>query len=540
MRGKLYRIGIPLFSFLFILLVHFYVTDYAVYKVASQWEDVSLKAYIVEHFTNKNIYLGYSYAVAGAFATLCLLNLITASGGIKQSIRGITVSAILGAVICFMSGCCGSPMLAVYLSLFGSAVIGVMKPITAAVTTLSIALSYYYVIRFNSKNLIYSIGDSSGLTPENNPFTKVKRYKSPHKLIRVIKTVLMTIFRLFPNPIPLGLYAFGTPTKNSPVLVTTNYELTMYRVSNVLKEIDCYLLVVDGKGINVWCSAGAGHFNVQSILDGLHYSPIDELVDHRRLILPQLSAVGICSEELKEKSGWSPHFGPVYIRDMKSYLENGLQKDPSMCDAEFGILQRIEMGVGSAFIFAFAMTCVMVFVHVEALWILIPAVYFQTILFGILSPYSPFRSGLLTGILYSLFTAIVLFVCNLLLGIVSLATILTYGIPLIIAAFYVSNEFMGWSPLIKYNMKMLLTGKWNAELRVNREKCTGCGLCVSVCPVRVFQIAEMKSKVINMENCEGCKACFYQCPENAISHSMQKDDDKCACLYCNIQDQVGD
>lgn len=109
-----------------------------------------------------------------------------------------------------------------------------------------------------------------------------------------------------------------------------------------------------------------------------------------------------------------------------------------------------------------------------------------------------------------------------------------------LAAFYVSNEFMGWSPLIKYSMKMILTGKWEAEITVDEEKCTGCGLCVSVCPVRVFQIEDHKSKVINRTNCEGCKACFIQCPKNAIIHSLQSKDEKCACVYCSVQDHVGE
>lgn len=538
MKNKLYRIGIPLLFFIFILIVHFFLTDYAVYKVELQWEEVSLNTYIKNHFVNKNIYLGYSYAIAGAFAIACLLNLITASGGIKKSIKGITISAILWATICFMSGCCGSPMLAVYLSLFGSAVVGVTKPLTAAITTLSIALSYYYVIRFNSKNLMYSVSNKSILTEKNNPFAEVKRYTPPNAMVRVIKTVLMTVFRLFPNPIPLGLYAFGNPNSQSPLLVTTNYELTMYRVSKVLKEIDCYLLVVDGKGINVWCSAGAGHFNVQSIVDAIQLSNVNELLDHRRLILPQLSGVGICSDELKEKTGWLPQFGPVYIRDMKKYLDGNLTKDASMHNAEFSILQRIEMGVGAAFIFIFALICVMVFIDVSALIILVPAVYFQTILFGIVSPYIPIRSGIIIGALYSFITTIVLYGSYSVFGFESWSTKLTYGIPLIIAAFYVSNEFMGWSPLIKYNMRMILTGNWEAEITIDPDKCTGCGLCVSVCPVSVFKIENKKSHVMHPTNCEGCKACFYQCSENAIMHSLQTEDDKCACLYCNIQDNV--
>lgn len=538
MKTKLYRISIPLLFFLFVLVVHFFLTDYAVYKVAAQWEEVSLKTYVINHFTNKNIYLGYSYAVAGAFASICLINLITATGGLKKSIQGITISAILWGVICFMSGCCGSPMLAVYLSLFGSAVVGATKPITAAVTTISIILSYYYVMRFSSRNLLYSVTNLSELSEENNPFAKVKRYKIPHRIVRGFRTVLMTLFRLFPNPIPLGLYAFGNPTKESPVLVTTNYELTMFRVSKVLKEIDCYLLVVDGKGVNVWCSAGAGHLNVQSVLDGIRLSKISDLVNHRTLILPQLSAVGICSSELQDKSGWSPRFGPVYIRDMERYLRNGMKKDKSMHHVEFGILQRMEMGIGSSLIFVFALTCVMVFIDVNALLILIPAVYFQSIVFAVISPYIPIRSGVIVGILYSVDNLILLSLINLVLEVESLPTKLTYLIPLMISAFYLSNEFMGWSPLIKYNLKMILTGKWEAEIRVNEEKCTGCGLCVSVCPVRVFRMEKGKSQVINRKSCEGCGACFKQCPKRAIKHSLESDNNSCGCVYCNIQDRM--
>lgn len=539
MKIKLYRIGVPLFFFLFTIVVHFVLTDFAVYRVESQWEEVSLTSHIVNHFTNKNIYLGYSYAIASAFASLCLLNLITASGGLKQSIRGITISAILWGTICFMSGCCGSPMLAVYLSLFGSAVVGVTKPITAAITTLSIALSYYYVLRFNSKNLVYTVSKESALSEKNNPFAEVKRYKAPHPIIRGVKTLLMTLFRLFPNPIPLGLYAFGNPDKNSPLMVTTNYELTMYRVSDVLKDLDCYLLVVDGKGINVWCSAGAGHFTVQSILDGIQLSPVNELLAHRKLILPQFAGVGICCDELRERSGWSPRFGPVYIRDIKAYLDGNMKKSDAMHDAEFGLIQRIEMAVGATFIYIFVLVCVMLFINVQALLILIPVVYLQSILYGIISPRFPFKSGLLIGSSYALCTALLLFLSKIIFGIGSLSTQLTYGIPLIIAAFYLPNEFMGWSPLIKYNMKMILIGRWEAEISVDAEKCTGCGLCVSVCPVKVFELTEGQSKIINIANCEGCKACYYQCPDNAITHSLQGEDDKCACLYCNIQDSVG-
>ncbi|RLE82545.1 MAG: ferredoxin [Thermoprotei archaeon] len=51
---------------------------------------------------------------------------------------------------------------------------------------------------------------------------------------------------------------------------------------------------------------------------------------------------------------------------------------------------------------------------------------------------------------------------------------------------------------------------------VDEEKCIGCGTCVSVCPVGVYELSEGKAKVVNPDACVGCKACEAQCPVNAI------------------------
>jgi len=54
------------------------------------------------------------------------------------------------------------------------------------------------------------------------------------------------------------------------------------------------------------------------------------------------------------------------------------------------------------------------------------------------------------------------------------------------------------------------------EVKVDVEKCTGCGTCVDTCPVEVFEIRDEKSVVINNDECLVCRACEVQCPENAI------------------------
>ena len=55
-----------------------------------------------------------------------------------------------------------------------------------------------------------------------------------------------------------------------------------------------------------------------------------------------------------------------------------------------------------------------------------------------------------------------------------------------------------------------------SEIKVNLESCTGCGTCVDVCPVDVFEIQGDKSVPVRQDECLACKACEAQCPEKAI------------------------
>jgi hypothetical protein len=52
-----------------------------------------------------------------------------------------------------------------------------------------------------------------------------------------------------------GLYAVGNPDKHSRVFVTANYKLSFDGLRRELRGLDAWIMVLDTKGINVWCAA---------------------------------------------------------------------------------------------------------------------------------------------------------------------------------------------------------------------------------------------------------------------------------------------
>ena len=140
-----------------------------------------------------------------------------------------------------------------------------------------------------------------------------------------------------------GLYALGAPGGNSPVLVTANYKLTFDVVRRETAGLDAWILVLDTRGINVWCAAGEGTFGTGEVVRRVTESRLADVVSHRRLILPQLGAPGIAAHEVRKGCGFSVVYGPVRARDIRSFLEAGRKATPAMRRVVFPAMDRLVL-----------------------------------------------------------------------------------------------------------------------------------------------------------------------------------------------------
>ncbi|GIW86398.1 MAG: hypothetical protein KatS3mg108_0722 [Isosphaeraceae bacterium] len=117
-----------------------------------------------------NQWLGLSYAASGAFAAWCFARLLRQRReAVAASAGGLTLSGVLVAGVCFLTGCCGSPMLPLYLGLLGPKFLSVTKPLAFAITLLSIALGYAWMLRgvckVPAKNVNPRLHETAGADP---------------------------------------------------------------------------------------------------------------------------------------------------------------------------------------------------------------------------------------------------------------------------------------------------------------------------------------------------------------------------------------
>lgn len=140
-----------------------------------------------------------------------------------------------------------------------------------------------------------------------------------------------------------GLYAVGEPDASSDVFVSANYRMSFDHLRKALEGMSSWILVLDTKGINVWCAAGKGTFGTDELVGRINSVGLGAVVSHRRIVLPQLSGPGVAAHTVKEKTGFRVLYGPVRASDLRAYVDGGYKATKEMRSVGFTFLDRLVL-----------------------------------------------------------------------------------------------------------------------------------------------------------------------------------------------------
>ncbi len=140
-----------------------------------------------------------------------------------------------------------------------------------------------------------------------------------------------------------GIYAVGAPGPESVVLVSANYKFSFDVLRRVLAGLNAWILVLDTRGINVWCAAGKGTFGTEELARRIETTGLKKIVNHRKVVVPQLGAPGVAAHEVKRLTGFSVIYGPVRSADLPRFLAAGMIASPEMRRVRFAFRDRLVL-----------------------------------------------------------------------------------------------------------------------------------------------------------------------------------------------------
>ena len=316
-----------------------------------------------------------------------------------------------------------------------------------------------------------------------------------------LKFIWGMFFRLFPCPTKTELRRLGNPDRQSPVLVTCNFYITVRRLIRGLKGMNAWLLVADSKGVNVWCAAGGQEFNTHAVVSALKTSGIDKRVDHRTLVLPSLGAPGIKAKDVEHQTGWTVRWGPVRIKDIPAYLSSGQQRSEEMKHVTYTWCERLDTSSGALFPFFIAGALGFLVFGPDLLrhYLLVATLTF--FFFFLVCPWLPGKNGL-TKVIFLEIVLVIILVVSEVLHFPNGISVRTDLIIAMVMLFIYGSELGGLTPnqaseLDPFLAKLGIGTVGNVafagtirtellnglrELTYDRAKCVGCCNCIEVCP----------------------------------------------------------
>jgi NAD-dependent dihydropyrimidine dehydrogenase PreA subunit len=327
--------------------------------------------------------------------------------------------------------------------------------------------------------------------------------------------VLEACLRLVPLPVRTGLRAVGRPGRESPVVLTGNYDLTVRRVLRALAGLDAWLVVANSRGVNVWCASSGGHLTTHQVVTALKVSGLENRVVHRTVILPQLAATGVEGKEVRRRTGWIVRFGPAHAADIPAYLAADCRKDEAMRRVRFGVGERLAMAAAwatpTALVGAAIAAALGAAAHVPAFVALVAclavAVFF---LYDRLPGGDGLRRAAVGGAALAAVAVVLALGGRLTPGAAGGWSATALAVVAVLTFDYAGSSPTAAAGLFEEKVYQIV---------VDPERCTGAWNCVAVCPEAVFEPRPEIHKVAitRDDRCIRCGACVVQCPQDALA-----------------------
>jgi hypothetical protein len=143
-------------AFVAVFLTHMLYFYYLTSAPQKDWADnfSPSGSFWQSYVIDQDYFVSFSYALSASFAVWATVRFVysrrrAAALGV---FGGVSLVTLLAAAGCFLIGCCGSPMLPIYVALFGSQAVGIGKPLMALISLISIGGGYLYVLRQSNCN----------------------------------------------------------------------------------------------------------------------------------------------------------------------------------------------------------------------------------------------------------------------------------------------------------------------------------------------------------------------------------------------------
>lgn len=124
-----------------------------------------------------------------------------------------------------------------------------------------------------------------------------------------------------PIQVEAKLYAIREPGKDSPVMFTTNFSLTYYSVEGEVEasRVPAWIIAVDTEGTSVLTAYSGDKLNEKVVAKALKDTKAEEIVRHRKLIIP--GHIAVLSGKLEEATGWEILVGPKEASMLPAFLK---------------------------------------------------------------------------------------------------------------------------------------------------------------------------------------------------------------------------